>query len=72
LLRPASRKSVLRGSFPGIPGLIGRGLVLIEGQAAAIAAYREASGPFMDWDSLLKVPGLDPETLDPQKRTVVF
>lgn len=47
-------------------------LVLADGQAAAIVAYREANGAFTDWDSLLKVPGLDPKTLEPQKRKVVF
>lgn len=47
-------------------------LVLAEGQAAAIVAYREANGPFVDWAAFLKVPGLDPRTLEPQKRKVVF
>ncbi len=47
-------------------------LVLSEGQAEAIVSYRDAHGPFADWDALMQVPGLDPKTLEEQKANVVF
>ena len=47
-------------------------LVLAEGQADAIVKYREANGPFADWASLLRVPGLDAKRLEFQKSKVVF
>lgn len=47
-------------------------LVLVEGQADAIVKYREANGPFADWASLLRVPGLDVKRMEFQKTKVVF
>jgi len=47
-------------------------LVLADGQAEAIVAYREAHGPFAGWDDLMQVPGLDPKALEEQKANVVF
>jgi competence protein ComEA len=47
-------------------------LDLPEGQAAAIVKYRDEHGPFTDWASLMRVPGLDAKTLDEQKGNVIF
>jgi competence protein ComEA len=47
-------------------------LDLPAGQAAAIVKYRDEHGPFTDWASLMRVPGLDPKTLDEQKGSVIF
>lgn len=47
-------------------------LVLLDGQADAIVKYRDAHGPYAGWEDLLKVPGLDPKTLQEQKTNVVF
>jgi competence ComEA-like helix-hairpin-helix protein len=47
-------------------------LVLGEGHADAIVKYREANGPFADWASLLRVPGLDVKRMEFQKSKVVF
>lgn len=47
-------------------------LVLAEGQADAIVKYRDEHGPFVGWDDLMKVPGLDPKKLEEQKQNVVF
>ncbi len=47
-------------------------LVLDETQADAIVKYRDEHGPFAAWEDLLKVPGLDPKKLEPQKANVVF
>jgi competence protein ComEA len=47
-------------------------LDLPAGQAAAIVKYREEHGAFADWQSLMRVPDLDPKALDEQKGNVVF
>ena len=47
-------------------------LDLAAGQAAAIVKYRDEHGPFADWQSLMRVPGLDAKKLDEQKSNVVF
>jgi competence protein ComEA len=47
-------------------------LDLPAGQAAAIVKYRDEHGPFTDWASLMRVPGLDAKTLDEQKGNVIF
>lgn len=47
-------------------------LELEPGQAEAIVKYREANGPFADFDALLKVPGLDAKKLTEQKANIAF
>ncbi len=38
----------------------------------AIAQYRKANGDIKDFDSLLKVPGLDPEKLKQNREAILF
>ena len=47
-------------------------LVLAVGQAEAIVKYRDDHGPFTDWPSLMRVPGLDEKQLDEQRGNVAF
>jgi competence ComEA-like helix-hairpin-helix protein len=47
-------------------------LELEPGQAEAIVKYRDANGPFADFDALLKVPGLDAKKLTEQKANIAF
>ena len=42
------------------------------GQADAIVTYRGAHGAFADWNALLKVPGLDAASLEPQRANILF
>lgn len=47
-------------------------LDLEPGQAEQIVKYRDAKGPFADWQAFLAVPGLDPRKLEEQKTKLVF
>jgi competence ComEA-like helix-hairpin-helix protein len=41
-------------------------------QAASIVGYRKAQGTFVDFDSLVKVPGLDGAKLDQERDAITF
>lgn len=45
---------------------------LSEKDAQGIVAYREANGPFADFDALKKVPGIDLKKLEEHKDAVAF
>ncbi len=47
-------------------------LKLTEKDAEAVVAYRTENGPFSDFDALLKVPGIDPETLKRSREAMTF
>ena len=55
-------KSTEIGAVLGIPA----------GQADAIVAYRTASGPFADIESVKKVPGIDAKKLDDLAEALAF
>ena len=47
-------------------------LTLSQKDAEAIVAYRTANGPFIDFDALKKVPGIDMKKLEARKDAVGF
>ena len=47
-------------------------LTLSQKDAEAIVAYRTANGPFVDFDALKKVPGIDMKKLEARKDAVGF
>ena len=47
-------------------------LILEPGQADAIVKFRDANGPFADFDALMKVPGLDAKLMTEQRANVNY
>jgi competence ComEA-like helix-hairpin-helix protein len=41
-------------------------------EAEKIVKYRDEHGPFVDFDALVKVPGIDPEKLEKNKDAITF
>jgi competence protein ComEA len=48
------------------------GLSFTTAQAELLVRYRTDKGPFKTYDDLLKVPGLDAELLEEQKKNILF
>ena len=41
-------------------------------EAAALVRFRDASGPFKNWDDLIKAPGLDVKKIEGKKGALTF
>jgi competence protein ComEA len=51
---------------------IAEALGLTTEEAQAIVKYRDDNGPFADFDSVTKVPGVDPKKLEKNKDAITF
>ena len=51
---------------------IGGFLKLLPEEAAALVRFRDASGPFKNWDDLIKAPGLDVKKIEGKKDALTF